>query len=59
MVSDIISKFQNKGIKIEKTKSRREVFQRVFQTDPAQVVSKINEACSNKLGSNTINLSKV
>ncbi|MBM7694138.1 hypothetical protein JOC77_003582 [Peribacillus deserti] len=32
--SEIIVKFKNKGIKIEKTKSRMEVFKNLFQIDP-------------------------
>ncbi|MFD0048687.1 Lmo0850 family protein [Actinomycetes bacterium NPDC127524] len=28
-------KFRNKGVKIEKTKSRNEIFSSVFQSDPS------------------------
>ncbi|WP_425414694.1 Lmo0850 family protein [Peribacillus kribbensis] len=31
----MIVKFRNKGVKIEKTKSRLEVFKKLFQMDPS------------------------
>jgi len=33
--NELIMKFRNKGIKIEKTKSRHEVFSSVYQYDPS------------------------
>ncbi|WP_370873482.1 Lmo0850 family protein [Peribacillus cavernae] len=33
--NELILKFRNKGIKIEKTKSRHEIFSSVYQTDPS------------------------
>ncbi|PLS17587.1 hypothetical protein CVD28_11375 [Bacillus sp. M6-12] len=35
MDSQIIMEFQNKGIKIEKTKSRHEVFSNLFRSNPS------------------------
>ncbi|WP_374723096.1 Lmo0850 family protein [Peribacillus tepidiphilus] len=35
MITDLIQKFQKKGIKIEKTKSRHEVFFNVLMADPS------------------------
>lgn len=36
MINDIISKLQNKGIKIEKTKSRQAVFQGIFNRSSSE-----------------------
>jgi hypothetical protein len=33
--NELIVKFRNKGIKIEKTKSRQEVFSSVYHSDPS------------------------
>ncbi|RFU62054.1 hypothetical protein D0466_15840 [Peribacillus glennii] len=35
MDNEVIMKFRNKGIKIEKTKSRHEVFSTLYQSDPS------------------------
>ncbi|OIK08669.1 hypothetical protein BIV59_19255 [Bacillus sp. MUM 13] len=35
MENELILKFRNKGVKIEKTKSRNEIFSSVFQSDPS------------------------
>ncbi|RFU64319.1 hypothetical protein [Bacillus sp. V59.32b] len=36
--NELIMKFRDKGIKIEKTKSRHEVFSNVYQADPSLLI---------------------
>ncbi|WP_147554154.1 Lmo0850 family protein [Bacillus testis] len=43
MINDIISQLQSKGIKVEKTKSRFDVFQTVFDRHAASHIHTWNE----------------
>ncbi|MEK3799577.1 Lmo0850 family protein [Peribacillus sp. FSL H8-0477] len=39
MGNEIINKFKNMGIQVEKTKSRHEIFSTVFRDDPEVLLS--------------------